>query len=222
MTDNHSVVVASGHLGAEFLAIILFKFLSGGYENVCAGVQAKKLACPLLRQMVGYYEHGLLTKAKVFAFHRCRDHLKRLSSPDLMREQGVSAIENVRHCIGLMLPHSDFWIHSCECDMGTVVLPQPDRIEPLVVGLYKRMAAVSVLPDPVTERILDGLLFLLCQSGFLLIQNPTFLTIRITHNIEDTHITQIQRILQNMIGIDARGAVRGISRYVGEWNFAFA
>ena len=56
--------------------------------------------------------------------------------------------------------------------------------------LHAHIAAPSV----------NGLLFLLGESGLLFIQNSLLLAVCILHRIVDTDIPQIQRILQNPVG----------------------
>ena len=107
----------------------------------------------------------------------------------------------------LMFPQPDFRIHAAKADMRTIVLTGTSAVEPLVILFHKFRAAIRVFPHPVLERILNGLLFLLGEGGLFFIQNPLLLAVCILHGIVNTNIPQIQRILQNSVGIGTAGAV---------------
>ena len=55
---------------------------------------------------------------------------------------------------------------------------------------------------------------MLCQCGFLLVQNPPLLAIRVFYDIIHTGIPQVQGILQNLIGVDSGGAVGGVRIHI--------
>ena len=55
---------------------------------------------------------------------------------------------------------------------------------------------------------------MLCQGGFLLVQHPPLLAIRVFYGIIHTGIPQVQRILQNLIGIDSGCAVGGVRIHI--------
>ena len=63
VADDDGIVVAGGDASAEPLAVLGFKVLLGGHQNICGGVQLQKLRCPLLCQVVGHHEQGLLAQA---------------------------------------------------------------------------------------------------------------------------------------------------------------
>ena len=67
---------------------------------------------------------------------------------------------------------------------------------------------MMVFPDPFRKRVFDGLLFLLRERGFLLVQYAALLAgIGVFVRVVNAHVPQIQRVLQNMIGVNARGSV---------------
>ena len=49
MADDDCIVVAGGDPAAEFLAVLGFKILFGGNEDIGGGIELQKLAGPLLR-----------------------------------------------------------------------------------------------------------------------------------------------------------------------------
>ena len=107
----------------------------------------------------------------------------------------------------LVFPQPDLRIHAAKADVGAIVLTGTSTVEQLVILFHKFRTAIRVFQHPVLERILNGLLFLLSKGGLLFIQNPLLLTVCILHGIVDTDIPQIQRILQNPVGVGTAGAV---------------
>ena len=131
-----------------------------------------------------------------------------------MGQQGIPAIKHMCDRTELMLPQSDIRVHSHEMDMGSVVLPGTGGIEKLIVFLHQLFPALRILPHPVPEGILDGLLFLLGQRCFLFVQDTALLSFRILHRIVDPDILQVQRFLQDLIGIGPVGAVGHVSSHI--------
>ena len=111
-----------------------------------------------------------------------------------------------------MLPQPDFGVHAGKGDMAPVILPGTGGIEQLIVACDQRVPPVRVFPYPVTESVLDGLLLLLCQRRFLAVQYTALLAVCVVLGIIDTHIAEIQGILQNLVGVcpfRAVGHIRG-------------
>ena len=79
MADDDCIVVAGGDPAAEFLAVLSFKVLLGGNEDIGGRIELQKLAGPLLRQMVGDDEQGFLTKAQPLTLHGYGHHFKGLA-----------------------------------------------------------------------------------------------------------------------------------------------
>ena len=84
-----------------------------------------------------------------------------------MCKERIASVENVGDSVLLMLTELDFGVHTAEHDMATIVLTGTGGIEKLVILGYKLLSSVGVFPNPITERILDCLLFLLCEGRFL-------------------------------------------------------
>ena len=159
--------------------------------------------------MVRHHNHGLAAKSQPLALHGSRNHLKGLAAAYLMCQKRIAAIQDVGDGIFLMLPQRNLRTHAAEADVRTIVLPRAGGVEFLVIEFDQRLPPLRVFPNPVPECILDSLLFLLCQCGFLLVQHTPLLAIGFCDNIIHTGIPQVQRILQNLIGIDSGCAVGG-------------
>ena len=121
-----------------------------------------------------------------------------------------------------MLTEFDFGVHTAEHDMRTVVLTRTGGIEKLVVLGYEFLSAVGVSPNPITKRIFDCLLLLLCKGGFFGVEYTAFTPIGVSNGIIDTHITQIQSILQNLICVGSLCSVGHIGVYVAVGRLRFA
>ena len=108
-----------------------------------------------------------------------------------MGQKRIAAIENVGDSIELVGPQADLRVDAAENDMAPIVFPEAAGIEKLVVFLYQRPAAFRVAPYPVLKSVLDGLLFLLGQSGFLLVQDTAFLAVRGLYGVLNADIPEV-------------------------------
>ncbi|MPN23731.1 hypothetical protein SDC9_171124 [bioreactor metagenome] len=108
-----------------------------------------------------------------------------------MGKQGVVAVEDMSNGIDLMGTQGDFGIDAAESDMLTVILTGANGVEFLIILFYKGLPLVGIVPYPISKRIFNGLLFLLCQSGGIFIQYPPFFSIGVNHSVIDTHITEV-------------------------------
>ena len=84
------------------------------------------------------------------------------------------------------------------------------------------MAALRVLPNPVPKGVLDSLLFLLGQGGLFLVQHPALLAVQVLHGIIDADVPEVQRVLQNPVGIGTGGAVGHIGVDITKADLSFA
>ena len=157
--------------------------------------------------MIRNDKHGFLAQSQPFCLHSRSCHLEGLAGTHFVGQQRIAAVQHMSNGILLMFPQPDFRIHAAKADMRTIVLTGTSAVEQLVILFHKFRAAIRVFPHPVLERILNGLLFLLGEGGLLFIQNPFLLAVCILHGIVNTNIPQIQRILQNSVGIGTAGAV---------------
>lgn len=101
--------------------------------------------------------------------------------------------------ISLVFTEGNIRVHAAETDMRAIILTRSGGVKKFVVLGGKGFSSVRISPNPISERILDCLLFLLCQGSFFFIEDTLLLTICIFNRIIDTNILQIQRFLQNPI-----------------------
>ena len=102
--DDNGIVITGSNAGAELFAVFRLKVLFRCRQNVGGRVQPQKLRSPLLGQMIRNHKHRLVAKSQTLALHGGSDHLEGLACAHLVRQQRISAIENVCDGVQLMLP----------------------------------------------------------------------------------------------------------------------
>ena len=214
MSNNDRVVVSGGNSGTEFLPVCRLKILLFRDENVCRWIKSEKFARPLFSQVIRNGKKRFRTQSEPLRFHRRRYHLECLPCAHLVRKQGVSAIKNMRDRIFLVFSERNFRIHSTESDVFAVVFARSGTVEKLIVPLDKRMTPVRSLPNPILESILYSLLFLLSKRRFFGVQNPPLLAVSVGHSVVDSDVTQIQRILDDLISVSPLRTVSIMRAYV--------
>ncbi len=160
--------------------------------------------------MVGDGEQRFLAQPQAFALHRRRDHFKGFARADFMGQQRVSAVQHMGDGVELMLPQGDLRVDAAEHDMPSIILAGPDGVEQLIVLLLQGLPPLGVFPYPVPKSVLDGLLFLLGQGGGVMVQNAAFLAVRVLDGIIDSHIAEVQSVLQDVIGVEPVRAIGGV------------
>ena len=95
--------------------------------------------------------------------------------------------------------------------MTAIILTGTVAVEQDIVGLTDSLASVRVFPDPLSKSLFNEFLLTLGDSGFLLVEDSGFPAIGIVHIIKNTDILQIQGVLDDLIGVDAFGAI-GVER----------
>ena len=75
--------------------------------------------------------------------------------------------------------------------------------------LYNTLENI-VFPNPVLEGFTEGLLLLRGQGGLLDVENAPFPPIRVLYRVINADIPEIQRILQDAVGVGAAGSVGGM------------
>ena len=211
---DNGVVAAGGDAGAELFPVVLLKILFCCDQDIGRRVQPQKLRSPLLGQVVGNDKEALLAQAQPFGLHRGGHHLKGLARAHLMGQQGVAAVEDVGNGSQLVLPQLNGGIHAAEGDVAAVILAGAGAVHFLVILADQRLAALRVFPNPVPESVPDGLLLLGGQGGFFGVQHPAFPALRVLDGVVDSHVPQVQGILQNLVGVGASSPVGGVSRHV--------
>ena len=106
--------------------------------------------------------------------------------------------------------------------MGAIIFARPVGIEQLVVARHKLLPSVRVFPYPLGKGVLDGLLFLLGKGRLFGIENPALLAVRVSDGVIDAHIAQVQRVLQNPVGVGALCAVGHIGVYIVVGRLGFS
>ena len=163
-----------------------------------------------------------MAQAEPFALHGCRRHFKGFPGTDFVRQQRVAAVEHMGNRVALMLPQTNIRVHADEMNVLPVILPRTGGIEQFIIPSGQGFPALRVFPYPIPESILNCLLFLLGKRSFLLVKDTALFTVRILHLVIDSHILQVQRILQNLIGIGTGGSVGHIAVHVAVAGRAFS
>ena len=169
MPDDHGIVVTRGDPSAEFLAIPGFKVFPGRYKDVCRGIKLEPFCRPLLRDMIGNHDQGLGAKSQSFHLHGGGDHFEGLAGTYLVSQQRIAAVEDMGNGIDLVFPQGDFRVHAGETDVAAVILTGTDGVKGFVVNMAQFVSAVNVFPDPLGEFLLDQLLPVLGDGGFLFV-----------------------------------------------------
>ena len=207
VADDDGVIVAGGDPAAEPLAVLGFKVLAGGYQNVGGGVELQILGRPLLCQMVGHHEQALLAQAQPLALLGGGYHFKGFPCPHHMGQQGVPAVEDVGDGVHLMGPQGDLRVDAHKIQVAPIVLTGTGAVEFVVVEPRQPFPPGRVLPDPVLERLLDELLLALGDSRLLLVQDGNAVAMMVCFVVKNSHIPQVQRLLNDLVAADALGAV---------------
>ena len=124
-----------------------------------------------------------------------------------MGKQGISTVENVCDGVDLMLAERDLRVHAAEIDMAAIILTGAVAVEQNIIGLADSFTSVRVFPDPLGKSVFNEFLLTLGDSGFLLVEDSGFPAIGIVHIIKNADIFQVQGVLNDLIGVDALGAV---------------
>ena len=214
VADDNGVVVPGGNPGAELLSIGCLEVLLGRDQEVGRGIEPQKLRRPLLGQMVGDDKHTLLTQPQALALHGRRHHFKGLACPHFVSKQGVAAVEDVGNGVFLVFSQLDLRVHAAKDDVAAVILPGTGTVKLLVVLGHQSFPAAGIFPEPVLEGVLHGLLLLLCQGGGLLVNDAALLAIGILHGVVDTDVLEVQRLLQNLVGVGTVCAVGHVGGHV--------
>ena len=214
MTDDNCIIVTGCDTGAELLTVCGLKIFLRGNKQFCTRIEVQELICPLQGQMVRHDKHGFLAQAKSLALHSRCCHFKSFARTNFVCEQGVSTVKHMSDSVSLMFTEGNIRVHTAETDMTAIILTGSGGVKKFVVLCDQSFTAARVFPYPILERILDCLLFLLCQSGFLFIQDTLLLTVRIFDSIIDTNIFQVQRFFQNTIGIGTVSTIGHIRSHI--------
>ena len=131
-----------------------------------------------------------------------------------MGEERVAAVQDMGHCVQLVGAERDIRVHAAERDMGTVVFPRPLGIEYLIIAGHQHLPALRVLPYPVLKGILYGLLPLLGERRFFLVEDPVLFAVRILNCVIYAQILEVQGLFQDAVGICPLRPIGHIGRNV--------
>ena len=109
--------------------------------------------------------------------------------------------------IFLMFPQLDFRIHTTKNDMAPIILTGADTVEFVVIHPYQLFPSCGITPYPILKALLDKLLLRLGDSRFLFIEDSFLFTLIILDIVKNTHIFHIERIFDNLVGIDTLCAI---------------
>ena len=164
--------------------------------------------------MIRHNEQGFLAQSKPLTLHSRCCHLEGLARTNFVCEQRISTVQHMSNGISLMFTEGNIRVHTAETDMRAIILTRSGGVKKFIVLGGKSFSSVRISPNPISERILDCLLFLLCQGSFFFIENTLLLAIRILNRIIDTNIFQIQCFLQNPICVGSLCTVGDIRRHI--------
>ena len=214
VTDDNGIIVAGCNTSAELLSVCGFKIFLRGNKELGTRIEVEELICPLQGEVVRNHKHGLLAQPKSFALHSGCCHFKGFARTNFVCEQGISTVKHMGDGISLMFTEGNVRVHTAEADMAAIILTGSGGVEKLIVLRNQCFTTAGVFPYPILKRILDCLLFLLCQSGFLFIQDTLLLAICIFDGVIDTNVFQVQRFFQNAISIGTVSTVGHIRRHI--------
>ena len=139
-----------------------------------------------------------------------------------MSKERITTVDDMSDSIDLMRSESDFGVHTDKVQMLAVILTGAERIKLLVVEFCQPFTAFRIFPYPFGKCFFDELLFTLCDSSFLFVENRFLVAVFILNIIKDTHITEVQRFLDDLITVDSARTVGVVNLNIGTViGFAF-
>ena len=210
VTDHHRVVIACGDTGAKSLAVAGFKVLFACHEYVCRWVKLQKLGSDLPREMARHGDERFLTHTELLCLHSNSRHRVGLACAHAMRQKRVAAVERPRYRVHLMRTKGYLGIHAGETEVAAVIFARAGGVEYFVIHFHKSLTPVGVAPYPLGKGVLYCLLLLLCNNGFVLVQNTGFVAVYVGHGIEYPYVPKIKRILNDFVGVGSARAISGV------------
>ncbi len=102
-----------------------------------------------------------------------------------MSQQAVSTVKGAGDGIPLVAFHMDLRVHAYKIDVLPVIFTGTHGIEHLVVSSAQVSPPFRILEYPVLERFFHGLLLLLGDCRFFLVQHADLLAVRVIMSVED-------------------------------------
>ena len=91
--------------------------------------------------------------------------------------------------------------------MTAIILAGAVAVEQNIIGLTDGFAPVRIFPDPLSKSVFNEFLLALGDGGFLFVEDSGFPAIGIVHIIKNADILQVKCRFDDLIGVDALGAV---------------
>ena len=124
-----------------------------------------------------------------------------------MGKQGISTVQNVRDGVDLVLAERDLRVHAAEIDMAAIILTGAVAVEQNIIGLADSFTSVRVFPDPLGKSVFNEFLLTLGDGRLFLVQNGNSAPFLIVLVIKNADILQVKCRFDDLIGVDALGAV---------------
>ena len=121
-----------------------------------------------------------------------------------------------------MLAKRYLGVHAGKSEVASIILPRLYAVEKLVVPCNQRFPPVCIFPEPIAERILYDLLFLLRERGFLRVQHSLFVAVSILNLVVYADVAQIQRVFEYLVRVHAARAVGAVSVHIVRAHSALA
>ena len=90
-----------------------------------------------------------------------------------MGQQRVAAVQHMGDGVFLVFPQGDGRVHAAKNNVAAIIFAGAGGVHFLVVLAHQRLPPLRVPPNPVLERLPDGLLFLGGQLSLIHISEPT-------------------------------------------------
>ena len=101
----------------------------------------------------------------------------------------------------------DFRVNTHKIQVTAVVLTGTNRVEGFVIEFAQPLSALRVFPNPICKGLFDELLLGLGDGGFLFIEHRRLVAFGILYIVEDPHIFQIEGFFDDLVAVDAVGAI---------------
>ena len=124
-----------------------------------------------------------------------------------MSQQSIAAVEDVSDGVDLVLAERDLRVHAAEIDVTAIILAGAVAVEQDIVGLTDGFAPVRVFPDPLSKSVFNEFLLTLGDGCLFLVQNGNSAPFLIVLVIKNADILQVKCRFDDLIGVDALGAV---------------
>ena len=141
--------------------------------------------------MVRHHNQRFGAKPQPLHLHGGCHHFKGLAGTYFMGKQGIPAVHDMGDSVDLMGPQGDLRVHARKADMTAVILTGPDGIKGFVVDAAQPFPPVNIFPYPFGKFLLDQLLSILGNGGFLFVENRLFIAVFVLHIIKHTHISLV-------------------------------